>query len=130
MALVKLPVDPLPDHVTCAKRDERRAKQCGTKLLGRGVCEVKKDAVLLVKAFEIGFAQENEKSKRLLTQSSSWSTLREKVPLEVIVQNLKCGIQRRLQHLRTLDVHRDLCDRASELVEGRYDIWIWMTGVK
>ena len=70
---MKLPVDPLPDHVTCAKRDGRKAKQCGTKLLGRDVHEVKKDAVLLAKAFEIGFAQETEKSKRLLTQSSSWS---------------------------------------------------------
>ncbi len=32
--LAQLPVNPLPDCVPCARRDAKRAKQCGNQFLG------------------------------------------------------------------------------------------------
>lgn len=66
----------------------------------------------------MGFVQESEQSKRLRTQSSYWQTLvLEHESVEVIVQNLKCGIKGTLEHLHTLDVDWALCDHASESVD-------------
>ena len=44
-----------------------------------------------------------------------------------IVDSLKKGVRTALQHLRTLDVDRKLCDRNSEEAPSKdYEIWVWI----
>ena len=87
--------------------------------------------MLLVKALEIGYVSRIEEGKRLLSHQSVWEDLLKEVPLCDIIFSLKTGIRTALEHLRTLDVERNFCDRPdANPVSAKYDIWIWLWRVQ
>lgn len=119
----------LPLKLTCAKRHEL-AKQHQNEDLGLDVYEFASDSVLLVKALEVGYVLDIDKARRLQSVTGAWKKLVSVMTVDEIVRRLKEGFLTVLQHLRTMDVDRRLCDRTcGNSASENYDIWVWMTKV-
>ena len=129
MDLAQLPDGRLPQQLKCAKRSPHQAKQYQNDNLGLDTYEIPPGSVLLVKALEIGYVRESDKSRRLLTSKHLCEKLLEFLSGSEIVESLKQGVRTALQHLRTLDVDRNLCDRTSG-PSADYDIWVWIACVQ
>lgn len=124
--LAKLPDGSLPEQLVCAKRSLYQAKHQNENL-GLDLYELRPGSVVLMKALEIGYVKESDKCRRVLTSKHLWTKLLEVLEDVQIVNSLKKGVRTALQHLRTLDVDRNLCDRKSEGVPSKdYDIWVWI----
>ena len=129
--LAQLPDGSLLQQLTCAKRSHHQAKQHQNDDLGFDTYVVPTGSVLLMKALEIGYVKESDKSRRLQTSQYLWKKLLEVRSGSEIVDSLQQGVRTALQHLRTLDVDRDLCDRTSEgALNEQYDIWVWLWHVQ
>ena len=129
--LAQLPDGSLPQQLKCANRSPHQAKQYQNDNLGLDTYEIPPGSVLLLKALEIGYVRESDKSRRLLTAKHLCEQVLEFLPVSEIVESLKQGVRTALQHLRTLDVDRNLCDRTSEGgPSADYDIWVWIARVQ
>ena len=117
-----------PVELPCLKRQDKRRQMQDQ---GMDTYKVSAESVLLVKALEIGYVSRIEEGKRLLSHQSVWEDLLKEVPLCDIIFSLKTGIRTALEHLRTLDVERNFCDRPdANPVGAKYDIWIWLWRVQ
>ena len=97
-------------------RDKRKKKE----EMGYEWVAVPANSVVLVKGLEIA-------GRRLLTRQSGLQPLMQAVGLANIQATLQTTIRTALEHLRTLDVERQFCDRDDgTLVSANYDIWIWL----
>ena len=127
--LAKVPDGSLPEQLWCAKRSHQ-AKRHQNENLGLDVYELRPRSVVLMKALEIGYVKEGHKLRRVLTSKHVLTKLLEELEDVQIVDSLQRGVRTALQHLRTLDVDRNLCDRKSEGVPSNdYDIWVWIRHV-
>ena len=126
--LGELPYGSFPTTLTSAKRHDKRKQNDD---LGFDTYKVPAGSVLLVKALEIGYVRQLQEGKRLQAQQSAWESLLEEVPVCDIKFSLETGLRTTLEHLRTLDVERELTDRQDgNMVSAKYDIWIWLWHVQ
>ena len=90
--------------------------------------QVPADSVVLVKGLDIGYVKQIAAGRRLLARESGLRSLMQAVdPANIIRATLQTTIRMALEHLRTLDVERQYCDRYDgTLVSANYDIWIWL----
>eukprot|EP00434_Breviolum_minutum_P031713 symbB.v1.2.028046.t1/scaffold2930.1/size66988/3 len=90
--------------------------------------QVPADSVVLVKGLDIGYVKQIAAGRRLLARESGLRSLLQAVdPANIIRATLQTTIRMALEHLRTLDVERQYCDRYDgTLVSANYDIWIWL----
>ena len=108
--LGKLPHGSFPTGLQRRKQQDKRHRRDD---LGLETVRVPANSVLLVKALELGYISTPGEGKRLLSQQSVWEPLLQEVPLGDIEFSLRKGIRTLLEHLRTLDVARNRCDRAD-----------------
>ena len=67
-----------------------------------------------MKALELGYVCESEKCRRVQTQQHLFKKLFATLDDTEILKCLQKGFSIALEHLRTLDVGRKLCDRTSD----------------
>ena len=89
--------------------------------------QVPADSLVLVKGLEIGYVKQIATGRRLLTRERGLESLMQAVDPANIGATLQTTIRLALEHLRTLDVERQYCDRYDgTLASANYDIWIWL----
>lgn len=122
--LGKLPHGSFPRQLQRRQQIDKRHRRADLGL--ETVC-IEANSVLVVKALELSYIRTPGQGKRLLSRRSVWELLLQEVPLQDIKFSLQKGIRTLLEHLRTLDVARDRCDRAEgDSASAQYDIWIWL----
>ena len=120
----------LPAQLACAKRSSSQAKHCHNCYLGMDVYGILPGSVVLMKALELGYVCESDKCRRVQTAQHLFKQLFEVLDDTEILKCLQKGVSIALEHLRTLDVDRKLCDRNSDgLPSQDYDIWVWLCKV-
>ena len=113
-----------PAKLQSLKSREKKKKK---EDMGYEWVQVPADSVVLVKGLEIGYVKQIAAGRRLLTRQSGLQPLMQAVGLANIQATLQTTIRMALEHLRTLDVERQYCDRYDgTLVSANYYIWIWL----
>ena len=113
-----------PANLKSLKRREKKKKK---EDMGFELKQVPANSVVLVKCLEIGYVKQIAAGRRLLTRGSGLESLMQAVDPANIRATLQTTIRLALEHLRTLDVERQYCDRYDgTLVSANYDIWIWL----
>ena len=84
-------------------------------------------SVVLMKALELGYVCESEKCRRVQIQQHCFKELFATLDETEILKCLQKGFSIALEHLRTLDVGKKLCDRSSDNLPSQdYNIWVWL----
>eukprot|EP00435_Cladocopium_sp_Y103_P067004 s847_g29.t1 len=120
----------LPLEVTSAKRDLHRAKQKFKEDLGTEMYDLSYGYNLYIRGFDMDFCTEIEtdqdSARRILLQPGFFSKVAEKKGVETMVADVKRGILKCLQHLRTMDADRRFVNRNSgRWVSENYNVWVW-----
>ena len=113
-----------PSNLKFVKSKEKKKKR---ENMGFEWKQVPADSLVLVKGFEIGYVKQIAAGRRLLARESGLKSLMQAVEPANIRTTLQTTIRLALEHLRTLDVERQYCDRYDgTLASANYDIWIWL----
>ena len=113
-----------PSNLKFVKSKEKKKKR---ENMGFEWKQVPADSLVLVKGFEIGYVKQIAAGRRLLARESGLKSLMQAVDPANIRTTLQTTIRLALEHLRTLDVERQYCDRYDgTLASANYDIWIWL----
>ena len=117
-------------QLQCARRSPTQAKQCYNTYLGMDEYGISPGSVVLMKALELGYVRESEKCRRVQTQQHRFKELFATLDDTEILKCLQKGFSIALEHLRTLDVGKKLCDRPSDNLPSQgYYIWVWLCKV-
>ena len=113
-----------PANLTSLKRKEKKKKK---EDMGFELKQIPANSVVLVKCLEIGYVKQIAAGRRLLARESGLKSLMQAVDPANIRATLQTTFRLALEHLRTLDVERQYCDRYDgTLASANYDIWIWL----
>ena len=113
-----------PANLKSLKSKEKKKKKDN---MGFDWKQVPADSLVLVKGLEIGYVKQIATGRRLLTRERGLESLMQAVDPANIRATLQTTIRLALEHLRTLDVERQYCDRYDgTLASANYDIWIWL----
>ena len=113
-----------PANLKSLKSREKKKKKDN---MGFEWKQVPANSLVLVKGLDIGYVKQIATGRRLLTRERGLQSLMQAVDPANIRATLQTTIRLALEHLRTLDVERQYCDRYDgTLVSANYDIWIWL----
>eukprot|EP00435_Cladocopium_sp_Y103_P066037 s412_g28.t1 len=120
----------LPPSVPCAKRNAVKAKQHASVDYGMDTYDLSYGSTLLIRGFEMGFCKEmrtdESNARRLLLQTQFFDKVASEKNVATMVAEVKHGISKCLQHLRTVDTDRRFEDRnTGKWVSENYDVWVW-----
>ena len=114
-------------QLECAARSPTQGKQCYNTYMGMDEYGITAGSVVLMKALELGYVCESEKCRRVQIQQRCFKELFATLDETEILKCLQKGFSIALEHLRTLDVGKKLCDRASDNLHSQdYNIWVWL----
>ena len=114
-------------QLKCATRSRTQAKQCYNMYMGMDEYGIMAGSVVLMKALELGYVCESEKCRRVQIQQPCFKELFATLDETEILKCLQKGFSIALEHLRTLDVGKKLCDRPSDNLPSQdYYIWVWL----
>ena len=120
----------LPQHVTCARRHPHQATQKRKQNLGTEMYDLSYGKNLYIKGFEMHFCIEGgtdkDTGRRILLQQTNFEKVAKEKGVATMLADVKRGILKCLQHLRTMDADRQFVNRnCGRWVSENYDIWVW-----
>eukprot|EP00435_Cladocopium_sp_Y103_P041211 s2664_g11.t1 len=132
----------LPQEVTCARRHPHKATQKRNQDLGTEMYDLSYGENLSIKGFEMDYciegatdentgvciegATDENSGRRILLQKANFEKVAKEKGVPTMVADVKRGILKCLQHLRTMDADRRFVNRnRGRWVSENYDIWVW-----